>query len=672
MRCVPLCLILWLTLSGGNGVCAGLPGSAEVALWNIPTALQESREERGRLTGLLSGLPRLSPPLQLEGYGYHGGYLPSLTTLPKTPRWTVELKFLAYAPLQQVVLVPAIDHRYEVEKSFGFPRRFVLSQVFRDGRSQVIQEWMQEDCPAPGRTPMILDLPESGSSRIRLEVFRGSEERGQETFALDEVFGVIINEIVKPETVQVSSELDAEPYWSRKFLNDQKTSLGLPVRAGLKSNELPSDAEDFIASFDSEPGEPCVIELDLGETRTIGWLSLFPARPPNEVMIPGYGFPRNIHVEFIPANPDGIPNLNYKTTVSMEVQNPGNNVLRLPCNDQRARWLRFTFQDLPVYEGRSTFALGEIHVYKSRTTFPVKGVTLEQFGAEMDEHAGLLTDRKSGGSEVMLLLDWLREVVERKRIETAAAQLSRLEHSLEKRWSRFWTQTSVLAGILVFAGLAATAVIQTLRRRFHAKELRQQISSDLHDDLGSNIAAVRLASAALEQQASSDVLKRDAEQIRVIATEMQDQLRDVIWLTDTRSDSLDYLVQKLSDSARAIVPAETLVLEVTPSSQLPNKELCVQVKRDLLLFFKEALHNAIEHSGADVIKVRVLVKGGSMTVQIEDNGTGYAVDQMSGEHYRAAHRGLHTMTLRSQRLKAELDVQTTPGEGTRVTLCMEL
>lgn len=73
------------------------PEVSAIALFDIPKTLEKINLEEQRLRTELDSIPSLSEPLQFDAYGYHGGYLPALSELPDTPRWTVDIRFQGHS-----------------------------------------------------------------------------------------------------------------------------------------------------------------------------------------------------------------------------------------------------------------------------------------------------------------------------------------------------------------------------------------------------------------------------------------------------------------------------------------------------------------------------------------------------------------------------------------------
>jgi two-component system nitrate/nitrite sensor histidine kinase NarX len=95
----------------------------------------------------------------------------------------------------------------------------------------------------------------------------------------------------------------------------------------------------------------------------------------------------------------------------------------------------------------------------------------------------------------------------------------------------------------------------------------------------------------------------------------------------------------------------------------PPPDVQVQV----LHVVQEALSNVRKH--ADARHVTVVVEAGpSWSVTVQDDGSGFDAGAGTGE----MHVGLRIMRERAARIGASVDVQSTPGEGTRVRLALPL
>ena len=87
------------------------------------------------------------------------------------------------------------------------------------------------------------------------------------------------------------------------------------------------------------------------------------------------------------------------------------------------------------------------------------------------------------------------------------------------------------------------------------------------------------------------------------------------------------------------------------------------MRHNLFLAAKEALNNAVRHSRATEVKLRMAISEQSLVLTIEDNGSGFdrPLDDFSGN-------GLRNIRQRMEAVAGRFEVQSTRETGTTVTL----
>jgi signal transduction histidine kinase len=93
-----------------------------------------------------------------------------------------------------------------------------------------------------------------------------------------------------------------------------------------------------------------------------------------------------------------------------------------------------------------------------------------------------------------------------------------------------------------------------------------------------------------------------------------------------------------------------------------SQKLLFDFRHNLFLFFKEALTNISRHAQATVVEVRIEQRGKAWQLILQDNGRGFDPAAAAGGH------GLRNLRARAARMKATFEVQSCPGQGTRLTL----
>lgn len=190
-------------------------------------------------------------------------------------------------------------------------------------------------------------------------------------------------------------------------------------------------------------------------------------------------------------------------------------------------------------------------------------------------------------------------------------------------------------------------------------EIRKNIATDLHDDLGSTLNSVKvftnLAISGVKQEES-------LQQIKDNLNEATMGLRDMIWVLDDSLDTVDELITRLKQFAIPVASASNIQAEIKAESEVNNLKLTKEEKRNLFLVCKEAINNSIKYSGATQINVEVRPDGKKIRISIADNGKGFNVDEVKKGY------GLKNMQYRAGQVKYKSDIISEPGKGTRVEI----
>ena len=78
---------------------------------------------------------------------------------------------------------------------------------------------------------------------------------------------------------------------------------------------------------------------------------------------------------------------------------------------------------------------------------------------------------------------------------------------------------------------------------------------------------------------------------------------------------------------------------------------------------REAISNAVRHSGASHVAVSLTLAGENALLEISDDGAGFDPSQMVGRGH-----GLNNLRDRAQALGGELEIESEPGRGTWVRI----
>ena len=379
--------------------------------------------------------------------------------------------------------------------------------------------------------------------------------------------------------------------------------------------------------------------------------------------VPLFGFPGEVKVE-LSSDPD------FKEVRTAEVSHARDrmhrdNLLIIATRAYDTRYVRVTLDDFPEYQHRRILGLGEIRAVEYNEIYSTGcKVTATGLPAGSEGQLPRLVDGFSRQRRILSESERIKGLAMRRPLDRRLARVDEELAYAENAWSVLQLRLSISGGLLLLLALFLGWRGQRRQRRTELSKLRQRITRDLHDEVGSSLGSISLMSEDLESMAVNQTVKEELGELTLMAREACSSLREVVWMTDEQVILLDALVEKLFERAERTLRGVQLTVETSP--EFPSVEVALNFKRHLIMFFREAVHNCARHSGATAVTVSARVEGRMLQISIEDNGCGFdATGSFSGW-------GLESMRKRALELGGILELNSEPGKGTIVKLTVSL
>jgi signal transduction histidine kinase len=238
-------------------------------------------------------------------------------------------------------------------------------------------------------------------------------------------------------------------------------------------------------------------------------------------------------------------------------------------------------------------------------------------------------------------------------------------------WQQAWVQATLLTACLL---AIATCLWLVAKLTLHRKEQwllqreRSRIAMDIHDDLGSKITQLVLHGEVTQSELPADAKLRP--QIDLICDDARDVLSvldEVLWAVNPNRDDLHDFTTYVCGYAEQFLKYTSIQCLLDVATETPDLELNLPVRRGLLMVTKEALNNAVKHSGASELRLQIRCEHGRLNVTVEDNGKGF--DPAAAGRNR---NGLLNMSRRMAELGGICAVVSRPGEGCRIEFSVPL
>jgi signal transduction histidine kinase len=219
---------------------------------------------------------------------------------------------------------------------------------------------------------------------------------------------------------------------------------------------------------------------------------------------------------------------------------------------------------------------------------------------------------------------------------------------------------------LAIANHAAVA-IENARLYEQAQELaavqeRQRLARELHDSVSQALYGISLGA-----HTASTLLERDPSRVA-------EPLNYVLSLAEAALAEMRALIFELRPESLATEGLVTVLTKQAAALQARygvevHTELCdepdvpLKVKQELYRVAQEALHNTAKHAHAGRVDLRLNWTPEAIVLEICDNGIGF---DPAGSF--PGHLGLHSMRERVTHLGGMLQIESAPGQGTRIHL----
>lgn len=229
-------------------------------------------------------------------------------------------------------------------------------------------------------------------------------------------------------------------------------------------------------------------------------------------------------------------------------------------------------------------------------------------------------------------------------------------------WMKWWF-------FVVIGAIPAIIILSIYRSKIHQRnqitKLRENISSDLHDDIGSVISSINIYSSIAKSQERPDVY---IDLIQIYAQEVIAKLDDLVWSIKSINDHYEHLIERMQSFALPVLHAAAINTHFHTNLSSKKLSLNLEEKRNLYLLFKEAINNVVKHSKATNCTIRCIETNGLITISIHDDGTGFDTNNLP----LVLRTGVSSMKERAAKIHAALTIESHPEKGTKINISKTL
>ena len=206
------------------------------------------------------------------------------------------------------------------------------------------------------------------------------------------------------------------------------------------------------------------------------------------------------------------------------------------------------------------------------------------------------------------------------------------------------------------------------------EEARKKLARDLHDGPTQSVAAIAMRINIARRMLEKDRKGAGEELVKIeeLAHRTSKEIRHMLFTLRPlilESQGLTAAVKAMADKMRETF-SQNVVVDI---SEPVAGQLDISKQGVIFYIIEEAVTNARKHANAANIWVRLRpVEQGVAILEIEDDGVGFDVAAMNRAYDKRSSLGMVNLQERAELVNGVLNVQSTPGKGTKIAVYLPL
>lgn len=228
----------------------------------------------------------------------------------------------------------------------------------------------------------------------------------------------------------------------------------------------------------------------------------------------------------------------------------------------------------------------------------------------------------------------------------------------------------VVVGIVLLYFIITIIRYQRRSLRLHKEKIRaeidtlenerKRIASDLHDELGPILSAVKLQINNLESPLADDqvLIQKSSQHIDIIIHKLREISNNLMPNTLLRKG----LVKAISEFVETNGETYKIAIKFSCEQEL---ELGLDREINIYRIVQEIVHNTVKHAKATLLIIRIIVENNHLILSTADNGIGFDYFARSKDNTGL---GLRNLQSRAEIMGGELSCTSENDKGTAYTL----
>lgn len=229
-------------------------------------------------------------------------------------------------------------------------------------------------------------------------------------------------------------------------------------------------------------------------------------------------------------------------------------------------------------------------------------------------------------------------------------------------WVRWWFIVLIMAAV---AGLLYSIYRYRINQLLQVQKVKNNISADLHDDIGSRLTNIQLLSAISKSKLRAGAEMEADAYLNSIDEEVQasaEALDEIVWNIKMADENLEDMTARMRRYTGEVLENDSIEYTLDIDHGFSDKKMGMEKRRELFLMFKEVLNNIRKHARARSVNIVIAIHDHKFYIGIKDDGIGFDCQSLTTRN------GLRNMKERVRKWKGMINISSKKNEGTFIEI----
>ena len=229
-------------------------------------------------------------------------------------------------------------------------------------------------------------------------------------------------------------------------------------------------------------------------------------------------------------------------------------------------------------------------------------------------------------------------------------------------WKTWWFLSICVAAVCIISFLVYYI---RLRQILKIQNLRNKISRDLHDDIGSALSSIAIYGEVAKRysQENPNQAMHILDNLQETTKSAMENMQDIVWSINPGNDKLRAITDRLQIFGNELLNARGISLDFIVQEDVKNKKLNVQQRNNIYLICKEAINNISKYSDAKKCTLEITYRDKNIQIVICDDGKG-----MQETKNGLGGNGINNMRTRTQEIGGIFSITSSQNMGTILSI----